>query len=467
MSDCYFSNFVIEEGTEYFLYIGELKNYGLNLFMRDALSRIFNRRFDFIAIVPDVFEQYNYENLIVINPRVKEFIHRYGPNVSCRITADEFMKSVSQNRQVRSLIQRLLHRQPNIYIYMYESLLEMTLDSIPGVTLLGPDRQVARRVNSKSFQYTELKNLLPLVEFEVCHSLTELIGITEKRRQLWRDGIFVTKDYSAAGIYSLIVHGSEEIRTKFKDENEIYLASHFIPHDKDPTVLAVVANEDDIYIVGVADQMIEDGRRFIGSTFPTMLDPLIVNRLREYTVIAGRWLARQGYRGIFGCDFLVDHNSNIFFLEINARKQGTTLEFCCTLEQLLPPGVPNLPELEYYAVEEGILPIDSVEMKGNTLGLHWGTYNYKLHRTVRTNGFIPQSNQERDAFKKVARGNLKKDFLILEHIGSDFIIAGGAFLARIVALGHDPAGVQQGLLQGRKTIELTISELIDSESTDE
>ncbi len=71
MSDIYFSNFQLEEDTEYFLYIGELKNYGLNTYLKEALSHIFSRKFDFIAIIPDIFEQYDYENLIVINPHAR------------------------------------------------------------------------------------------------------------------------------------------------------------------------------------------------------------------------------------------------------------------------------------------------------------------------------------------------------------------------------------------------------------
>lgn len=78
MSDIHFSNYRLEEGTDYFLYIGELKNYGLNTYLREALSRIHNRPFDFIAIVPDVFEQYNYDNLLVINPLAATLQCKYG-----------------------------------------------------------------------------------------------------------------------------------------------------------------------------------------------------------------------------------------------------------------------------------------------------------------------------------------------------------------------------------------------------
>ena len=73
MSDIYFSNFQLKENTQFFLYIGELKNYGLNTYLKKALSHIFSRKFDFISIVPDIFEQYDYENLIVIDPQFTHF----------------------------------------------------------------------------------------------------------------------------------------------------------------------------------------------------------------------------------------------------------------------------------------------------------------------------------------------------------------------------------------------------------
>jgi hypothetical protein len=463
MSEIYFSNFQLEEDTEYFLYIGELKNYGLNIFLKEALTRIFRRKFDFIAIVPDIFEQYNYDNIIVINPIAQTDECQYNDHICCRFSSKEYTSVVSENLRIRSLIKRLLNRQEHIYIYMYESIPEMTLDEIPNVSILGPEKHITRKVNSKIYQYQQLKEILPVVDFRVCHGLDSLIQTAQELFPFWPDGIFACREYSAAGVNSIVAHHMDDIKNKFSDPDEPYLISRFIPHTYDPTVLAVVAEEDDVYIAGVADQCIEQGTRFTGSSFPSVLDEKIIAKLMEYTRISGKWLAREGYRGIFGCDFLVDNNDDIFFLEINARKQGTTLEFCCTLEQSLPPGSPMLPELEFYAVTEGVFPANVVEIKSNPKNLHWGTYNYKIHDPVQTEGYIPQSAQEREAFKKVADGKLKKDFLILEHAGCDFIVAQGAFIARIVALGHSPVDVQQGLNQGRKTIELTIVKKQDPE----
>ncbi len=456
MSAIHFSNFELEDDTDYFFYIGELKNYGLNNFLKESLSRIFNRKFSFIAIVPDVFEQYNYENLIVINPLTKLYKCKYGYNVNCRISAREFMQSITDSREIRALIKRILRRQDHLYIYMYESMPEMGLDEIDGVSVIGPDKYVSDRLNSKIYQYENLVDMVPIVDFHICNGLNELKKITDTLWLKWKNGIFVTSEYSAAGVNSIVAKSPRDISAKFTDTKGPYLISGFIPHEYDPTVLAVVANEEDVYIAGVADQRIEDGTRFTGSMFPSVLDSETIEKLKEYTVKVGEWLATKGYRGIFGCDYLVTKDKDIRFLEINARKQGTTLEFCCTLEQSLPPNAPNLPELEFYAVTEGVFPANTVEMKSNLKNIHWGTYNYKIKNPIKTESYIPQSVMEREAFRKIAKGNLKKDFLILEHTGSDFIVAQGAFIGRIVSLGQDHKSVIQGLKQGQKFIDLTI-----------
>ncbi len=460
MSEIYFSNHQLKDNVHYFLYIGELKNYGLNIFLKETLSRIENRQFDFISIVPDIFEQYNYKNLIVINPEAEDYSCRYDRNVSCRISVTTFLTCVSENLQVKELVQELLHRQGNLYIYMYESMPEMTLDSIPGVSILGPDSNIASRLNSKIYQYQNLKDLVPVVDFSICSGLDDLIKTTDKLWQKWEDGIFVSLEYSAAGMNSIIAQNPIDIIERFHEQNVTYIISRNIPHSYDPTVLAVIANENDIYVAGVADQRIEKGTRFTGSTFPTQLSDERIALLNRYTKIVGKWLAREGYRGIYGCDFLVNYEGRVFFLEVNARKQGTTMEFCCTLEQSLPPGSPMLPELEYYAVTEGRFPENTVEMKENVKNINWGTYNFKIKDLILTKGYIPQNSHEREAFGKVACNHLQKDFLILEHIGNDFVVAQGSFLGRVVALGHDHFSVQQGIRLGKKTIELTIGENI-------
>lgn len=457
MLKVYFHNYRIDPDVEYFLYIGELKNYGLNVFLKEALIRRRQRPVDFIAIVPDIWEQYDYANIAVINPLALEKRIACKQNYSCRVPGPAFMRSVSQSRHVRQLIESLLEQQEHVYIYMYESSPEMSLDDIDGVSILGPASPVARRLNNKIHQYKKFNDIVPIPEFSVCRGMDDLKATTARLWNRWSDGIFVTTEYSAAGVNSTIAFSQADIVAKFKSSDHLYLISRFHRHVYDPTVLAVVANETDVYVAGVADQRIEGGNRFTGSTYPSVLKQKTQEALYEMTRRVGRRIAKDGYRGIFGCDYVVDEKDNILFVEVNARKQGTTLEFCCTLEQLLPPGSPMLPELEYYAVVENRFPKATKELPAGFQGaIHWGTYNQKLDRDVVVDGFMPFCGDERQCFEFAGRKKLSRQFVIMEHIGNDFVVASGSFLGRVVSLGQDHEHVQKGLQQGKKMLTSTI-----------
>lgn len=462
-----FTNFTYNPDYYYFLYVGELKAYSLNYFVQETLGRrITTRPIRFIAIIPDVCIQYNYTNIIVINPRGEEdFISDHSfvqkgkaPRESWRIGIDRFMNAVSNNMAIRKLIDKILERQNQLYINLYESVLEMTLDQIENVSILGPDKCIAKRFNNKITQYKSLEGLVPLADHRICEYKDCLLQTTAALRDSWTDGIFVSGAYSAAGINSAVTYSQEQVENRFGKTDDIYLISRFIPHQVDPTVLAVVANENDVYIAGIADQVIVDGNRFIGSKYPTTANTQQQQKLYDYTVLVGKMLGKNGYRGIFGCDYLIDNDGEVIFLEINARKQGTTLEFCFTLEQSLPEGSPMLPELEYFAVLENRFPHNTIELKNNKHSIHWGTYNYKTQTRKLTTGYIPQNPYERETFRKIANGELIKDFVILEHPGTNFLVMPGSFLARVVSVAKNMDDVNEGLCQGVGFIQQTIIE---------
>jgi len=465
--DILYSNFVYNPEVHYFLYVGDLKNYALNSFVKETLEkRLQGREIRFLAIVPDVCIQYNYANIIVINPVARADMitnHSFSgltssPKMSCRINSPQFMTAVSESETILKLIDTILERQNLLYINLYESVVEMSLDKIDGVSILGPDKQIARKYNDKVVQHKELQGIVPFIEGRVCRGVASLMEATAAYRNEWEEGIFVSAAFSAAGANSAVTQSQDDVAAKFTDDDCEYLVTKFIPHDLDPTVLAVVANEEDVYIAGIADQTIEDGNKFVGSHFPSAASKEHQQQLREYTIAVGKVMGRAGYRGIFGCDFLIDREENIFFLEINARKQGTTLEFCFTMEQNLPEGSPMLPELEYYAVTENRLPPQTVEMEENIRKIHWGTYNYKVAEEQITNGYIPQNPYERETFKKVARKELVKDFVILEHLGTNLKVMPGTFLARVVSVARTREDVNEGLCQGVGFIKQTIAE---------
>ncbi len=464
-SEVLFANFTYSKDYYYFLYVGDLKNYSLNYFIQENFERRFKKKVNFIAIIPDVCIQYNYSNVLVVNPSVSiedgELCcgdqESGGPQTSCRINSEDFMAAVSNNKTVLQLIETILDNQNQLYINMHESAVEMKLDELEGVSILGPNKYIARRYNNKVVQQEELKGIAPLIEGFTCFGTDELQEKTAPLWEKWNGGIFVSAAFSAGGASSGIMASPEELKHRFVDETE-YTVSRYIEHDLDPTVLAVVANEHDVYIAGIADQNIVDGNRFVGSRFPTVASEEQQQKLKEHTIEIGREIAKGGYRGIFGCDYLIDKKGEIFFLEINARKQGTTLEFCFTLEQNLPEGSPMLPELEYYAVVENRFPPHTLEMKTNRRNIHWETYNYKVETATLTTGYIPQNPYERETFRKIAQKELIKDFVILEHLGTGCLALPGTFLARVVSVARNKKDVSEGICQGLSFIKQTVTE---------
>ncbi len=451
-----FQNIQIKSGTGYFLYIGEIKGFCLNQFLREPLSRAYGQEMDCIAIVPDVMETYPEGNFLVINPAAAKQSRDHDCNVSCRIPGREFATAVSNHPRVIEIVKTLISKQNELAISMFQSLPEMTLQRFPGVRILGPEGNIANKWNSKLFTYESLNGILPIPDFRICNSREDLLQNTRGLWNTWRDGIFLSLEYSAAGAFSFLARSEEELLIRLGDWQPPYLITRFFPHEYDPTVLAVVANENDVYIGGIADQQMADLNKFTGSIFPSVLPSEVLKDLKKLTVTVGRALGRTGYRGIFGCDYILDKQGDLRFVEVNARKQGTTMEMCCNLENSLPEGCPSLLELEYSAVTENSFPAKTRDLPADFAGVHWGTYNLKMGKDVVIRKSLPPPEDERFLFKKIAGGGGVAQHIVLEHIGADFILRKGGFLGRVISLADDRRDVLRGLEEGKNILEQTI-----------
>ncbi len=452
-----FSNFSLSSDNYYFLYIGELKAHGLTDYLAKALAPRCNRPVSCLSIVPDILGEYNYENIVALSPLLARNRKQHGRRISFRTPMQDFAEAVSHHPAILEIIEQILTQQAELFLFMFESLPEMTLDRLANVSLLGPEKTLARKLNNKAFQFELLHGRIPMVDFRICASLAELMDVSADLYQQWSAGIFVSRPYSAAGAASAITRCPQDIQEKFGELDSAFLLTRYVPHEHDPTVLAVVANPDEVYIAGVADQCIEGGNRFVGSTWPSQLPCKYLEKLYQYTREVGRVIGELGYRGIFGCDYIIDRHDQVKFIEINGRKQGTTLEFCHALAQVLPPGSPSLPELEYWAVTENRFPKNTVEPAPDCRpGFCWGTYNYKTKGRVQTRNHLPQDRHERELFAGAAAGTIDQDCVLLEHVGENRTVLPGTFLARTVAVGRDPQMVATTLARAKEQILATI-----------
>jgi hypothetical protein len=431
-----FRDIELDPESLYFLYVGEIKSDCLNQFVAETLSRAYGRKVEWVSIIPDVMDCYPHRNILVINPEAKEILKNTGEKVRCRIPSRRFASSVSSSPAVLELVHSLLARQGELFVHVFESVPELDLARIEGVHVLGPDGEVASAWNNKLHQLLHLRDAAPLIDYRICQDYESLLGTADGLWDEWPDGLFVSQPYSAAGMNSFIARSREDIVRRLEGQNVTTFVSRYIPHQHDPTVLGVVANERDVFIACVADQEIENGNAFRGSTFPSVLPPATKEKLREWTRSVGRVLGASGYRGIFGCDFIVDLEERIWFVEVNARKQGTTMEMCCTMESLLPDGAPTLLDLEYHAVTESRFPEGMQELKDAIDDFCWRTYNVKIDRDLVTGPYVPQDSDERDLFLRIRARETTHGMIVVEHVGHHCRVQPGCFLGRVIAVAR-------------------------------
>ncbi len=448
-----FENVEIDESKIYFVYIGEIKAYGLNIFLKRYLEKVYGVPFDFIAIVPDLLSEYKgFKNIIVYNPDSYTYKKKKGILVNCRLSLAKFFQEVSSSKRIRELFNSLCKRQDRLFIHLFESLPEIDMVCGEKVSIICPDPVLAHKLNNKLYQHELAIELgIPVPEGKCCKNLKEAIEVAKIYFNKG-DRIFITQEYSAAGSNSIFANNVDDIKRRFGGMDQAYLVTRLVPHIYDPTVLGVVGNEKEVYIASVADQQMEENK-FRGSSFPTELPYKIVRNLKEYTRKIGYKMGEMGYRGIFGCDYIVDAKGNVYFVEINARKQGTTMETVLTMLHRLPKH-PTLLDMEFEAVTNNRLPDNLIEMDPTKPGLSWEVYNVKPEKDLFVIKEIPKLKSEMELFAEIAKNKEKKASTIVEdHLGEGLYQRAGGFVARIISVGNDLNEVRKELDRAKAIVE--------------
>eukprot|EP00761_Pharyngomonas_kirbyi_P012429 gb/GECH01012456.1/.p1 GENE.gb/GECH01012456.1/~~gb/GECH01012456.1/.p1 ORF type:complete len:525 (+),score=153.43 gb/GECH01012456.1/:1-1575(+) len=489
-NDCLHNSVRLDEDVLYFLFVGPLRATGLLEYVQNNMSKRTGRRVSYVAMMPDVVESYPsfLDEFVVVNPEAQAALLKKQKNQLRRqkqtgkssprqrqtplptLALGKFYSIVSENETCKNIVNRLLERQGELDLIMWSSSANLKFHQDPRVHLIGPEPSIARQANNKAWQYKTLAPHIPVVDFRVCEGRNEMLQTVREVRPEWKHGVFVTLPFSAAGSNSMVTHEDQEVETHFH-KDETYLITKYTPHRFDPSIVAVVANENEVFVGGVADQIIEHGNSFRGSTFPTVLPVDAVTKIMDYTRTVGQVLARHGFRGIYGCDFIVDDQGEVFFIEINARKTGSTLYTMCATDYVYSPDTPNLLEMEYMAVTEGRLPeVKEITFFDPETTLHWGTYFCRSDARIVTSTYIHPTLTERELFRKVKEYN-KGDSVVFDHVGSNISVEYRGIVARIVAVDLTREGVLKLLEDGseslKHTLNLDLSEPGDDESDEE
>jgi hypothetical protein len=221
--------------------------------------------------------------------------------------------------------------------------------------IICPKLDVARKWDSKIYQYDNLRDIVITPFYTTYNSYIELV------RALRRDKrpLFITLPYGNTGYKSIIYRPGEKV-SKIADKLEIDVdaetqirVSEYIDKDFCISIHLIIASEDDMYLSSPIRQKIgDDGVTFKGGEHPARLNSVQLMKTHLGTKRIGKKLAEDGYRGMVGIDFMVKDNQ-VIFCEINPRKMGTTVGLSMVMEF---ENHTTIPALEYEAIVNGKIP---------------------------------------------------------------------------------------------------------------
>jgi hypothetical protein len=135
---------------------------------------------------------------------------------------------------------------------------------------------------------------------------------------------------SAGGSGTFFISSESDLRSlqDEKDEQEVAV-SRFISHIS-PNINAVVCDDlvllsyPSVQLVGVPECK-DKPSAYCGNDFGAAqrLSGDAIQAMYDQTRKIGSWIAQQGFRGLWGLDFVVD-GSRVYPLEVNPRLQGST-----------------------------------------------------------------------------------------------------------------------------------------------
>ncbi|MSR85563.1 ATP-grasp domain-containing protein [Candidatus Uhrbacteria bacterium] len=261
------------------------------------------------------------DNFIVLNGRAKKIETALKEQIIYLQEYEDLNREFLASDLVQEIIQGLLRKQERAYIYPFTTAFLETND--PRIFILGPDSKVAKRFDDKIAQYLLFQELdLPRNRAQVFATRDELLAQTDTILPC-----YISASYSSGGNESGLIYSKEMLESflgRLRDVNTAgpFLVAHiFEKMVLAPNVSAFVSDIDKTNILTISDQILR-GNRYLGNVYPSIASEKHRAVIRDVTEKIGSHLSRQGFRGLFGCDFLINQSGDIVTVDLNPRRQG-------------------------------------------------------------------------------------------------------------------------------------------------
>ncbi len=307
---------------EYFFSLHGPRFEYMNNSMAASLSKRFGKEFRPIRILnawPS--QQYDTGNYVILNKKSYKLSKDLGKPVVYLPDYEDVNVEFTQNKTIQSIASKLLKKQKTVYVYPFTT---SFLDLPPDIfTVLGPDSKLAKKYDDKVNQVRLFEQLdLPRNNARVYKSEEALLA-----NEAEVIPCYLSAAYTSGGNESGLIYDSEMLHEFLARLRPVNKRSHFLVADifEDlvlaPNVNALVTEQGNTYILVITDQILQ-GNRYLGNLYPSIAEVKHLKQIQDTTKILGEHLAKEGYKGLFGCDFLINRKGNLVAVDLNPRHQG-------------------------------------------------------------------------------------------------------------------------------------------------
>lgn len=307
---------------EYFFSLHGPRFEYMNNSMAASLSKRFGKEFRPIRILnawPS--KQYDTGNYVILNKKSYKLSRDLGKPVVYLPDYEDVNVEFTRNKTIQDIANKLLEKQNTVYVYPFTT---SFLDLPPDIfTVLGPDSKLTKKYDDKVSQIKLFEQLdLPRNNARVFKNEEALL---ENEADIIP--CYLSAAYTSGGNESGLIYDSEMLHEFLARLRPVNKRSHFLVADifeylvLAPNVNALITEQGKTYVLVVADQILQ-GNRYLGNLYPSIAGKKHLKQIYDTTIILGSYLAKEGYKGLFGCDFLINRRGDLVVVDLNPRHQG-------------------------------------------------------------------------------------------------------------------------------------------------
>lgn len=289
--------------------------------MASSLSRRFGYDYKPIYIFSShPNKKFARENYIVINEQASNIEAEIAEKVVYLQEYEDLNKEFMRSPLVNKISDILLRKQDRIPIYSFTTSFLEASDS--KWLIIGPSPKIATYYDNKIRHYELFQKLnLPRNRARIFENKRELL----KQKNIFPS--YITASYTSGGNESGLIYNKAMLegflsRLRSINGKGSFLVADIFEHIVImPNVNAIVTDKNKTSVLVISDQIMR-GTRYLGNVYPSAVSLKHIEQIKKITVKIGNHLSQEGYRGVFGCDFLINDKEKLVIVDLNPRRQG-------------------------------------------------------------------------------------------------------------------------------------------------